>query len=376
MLDTSLNQALHQCVGNQQSLPADCYTSEGFLSIELQACFNAGWLCVGREDEIPDVGDYFTTTLLNQPLLIVRKSPKQVAVHANVCRHRAMPVASGAGNTRRFVCPYHAWTYKLNGSLQAAPLMSDKASLKDCRLPSIRTECWQGFIMVNFNNDAQPLAPQLCDLDAVIGNYQPATMHHIASFTEVWDCNWKSLTENFMDAYHLSVVHPQSLRPLTPTHLCDTLAQGPAFTSYIANYASAAPPRECHASTLSDEQTRQSRLFCVYPAMVASVSPDTLVYLSLQPVGTAQVEVKWGISVFEADLPEQQRAQRIAKWQQINHEDHEILRGLQAGLRSSFYASGTLAPAQLEGCISDFHRYLMHSIDEYSSKAASDHESQ
>ncbi len=348
-----------QCLGKNQALPSVCYTDNELHALELERVFRQGWLCLGRADEVPQVGDYFTYKLLDEPLLVVRSSAQTVSVYANVCRHRAMPVAQGSGNAERFTCPYHAWTYDLQGALKAAPLMKNKASLKKCGLPVVRSECWNGFIFVTLSDTVAPLADSLAGLASVTSNYQMQHMHHIANFIEVWDCNWKSLTENFMDGYHLSVVHPQSLRPLTPTNLCDTLSSGDAYTSYIANYAKAAPARNSYAATLTDAEKRQSRLFCVYPAMVASVSPDTLVYLSLQPVGVSQVQVKWGISVFEDNLSAEEQQQRIEKWREINHEDHEILKGLQSGLRSSFYEGGVLAPENLEGCVSDFHDYLI-----------------
>lgn len=362
MLSTTLDDIRSNCFGKNHSLPAQCYTDERFLALEKDMLFTDGWLCAGRADEVPEVGDYFTITIMGEPLLVVRTEKKTVSVHANVCRHRGMPVATGAGNTQRFVCPYHAWTYQLDGKLKSAPLMRNKATLKDCQLPSVRSECWRGFIFVCFDDTTTSINESLKSLDAVIGNYQMENMHHIASFHEVWDCNWKSLTENFMDAYHLSVVHPGSLRPLTPTNLCEPLAHGEGFTSYIANYARAAPARECHAKTLTDAETRQSRLFCIYPAMIASVSPDTVAYYFLQPCGVDKVQIKWGIAVFEEDLSHEERAARIEKWQQINREDHRVLRELQAGLRSSFYHGGSLAPARLEGCVRHFHDNLIEAL--------------
>ncbi len=352
-----------QCLGKNQSLPSVCYTDNELHALELERVFRRGWLCLGRADEIPGTGDYFTYQLLSEPLLIVRSDPETVTVYANVCRHRAMPVARGSGNADRFVCPYHAWTYDLAGQLKSAPLMPKKAQLKKCGLPVVRSECWGGFIFATFNDHAEPLNVSLSGLETVTGNYQMGNMHHIATFEEVWECNWKSLTENFMDGYHLSVVHPESLRPLTPTNLCDTLANGDAYTSYVANYSRAAPARKNHAPTLSESEKRQSRLFCIYPALVASVSPDTLVYLSLQPAGVSQVQVRWGISVYEDNLTTSEKQQRIEKWQQINFEDHEILKGLQNGLRSSFYEGGVLAPENLEGCVSQFHDYLIRMLN-------------
>lgn len=352
--DIKKNCYLQNC-----SLPSGCYTDSKFLALEEQKVFRAGWVCLGRSDEIPNVGDYFATSILNEPLVVVRSTADQINVFANVCQHRSMPVASGQGNTSKFVCPYHAWTYSLDGSLRSAPLIEEKSSLKNCSLPVVKSECWGGFIFATLNKKAANLGKQLVGLQSDIGNYQPEKMNHIQSFQETWDCNWKSLVENFMDGYHLSVVHPKTLRPLTPTNLCEAMSSSAAYTGYIANYARAAPVRKNHSDLLTDVEKRQSRLFCIYPSMVASVSPDTMVYLSMQPEGTDKVRVKWGISCFEEKLSVRQKNARIKKWQEINHEDHQILQELQRGLKSSFSKGGQLAPANLEGAVKNFHDYLI-----------------
>lgn len=351
----------HQCYGKNVSLPSACYTSAKFLAREEKKILRRGWHCLGRENEIPNRGDFFTASLLNESVIVARHTDAEVAVFSNVCRHRAMPVASGTGNTMLFRCPYHSWTYELDGRLRSAPLM-DKEALADCRLPTIRSESWCGFIFATLDPNASALVESMAELHEFVGNYEPEAMHHVDSFSEVWNCNWKSLVENFMDGYHLSVVHPESLRPLTPTNLCRHSIQGENFTSYIANYAAAAPSRSSHSPKLSDDEKRQSKLFCVFPSLVVSVSPDTLVYLALQPDGTDRVWVKWGISSYESGLSAKEKSERVRKWQTINHEDHEILKNLHRGHQSNLYHGGVLGPADLEGTVSHFHDYLIRML--------------
>jgi len=351
-----------QCLGKNQSLPSSCYTDPEFLALEEKKVLKGGWVCLGRVDEVPNVGDYFATQILSEPLVVVRSATDIINVFANVCQHRAMKVAQGNGNTQKFVCPYHAWSYALDGSLRSAPLIEKKSLPRDCGLPKVKSECWGGFVFATLNSRPAALSKRLSGLYGDIGQYQPEHMHHLQSFQETWDCNWKSLVENFLDGYHLSVVHPRTLRPLTPTKLCTTMSKSTTYTGYIANYAKAAPQRKNHSPLLNASEQRQSRLFCIYPSMVASVSPDTLVYLSLQPQGTDRVQVKWGISSYEANLSTREKNARIKKWQAINHEDHGILQELHQGLKSSFYRGGVLAPANLEGAVSDFHDYLINRL--------------
>lgn len=349
-------------------LPSACYTSKKFLRLEKEKLLLHAWHCLGRVDEIPEPGDFFTIDLTAEPLLVVRDTGSSVTVLSNVCRHRGMPVATGAGNTRRFRCPYHAWTYELDGQLRSAPLVPKERLDKNCRLPRLKSQLWQGFIFTSLDadavwpddQDAQTLRP----LEQHLANYHMQSMHHAVSFIETWNCNWKSLIENFMDGYHLSVVHPQTLHHLTPTGLCKKVTgTTAAFTAYTANYAGTAPERRNHHPSLTAKQVRQSQLFCVFPSLLASVSADTLVYLALYPVSENQVSVKWGVATYESELPAAEFNARVDKWKQINHEDHEILQRLQAGLKSKHSMAGPLASDDFEGTLHDFHRYLLHKLE-------------
>ena len=131
-------------------LPPRCYTDEHFLDLEVEKLLRTEWHCIGREDEIPHVGDYFTMDVLTEPLLVVRKSETEIAVLSNVCRHRGMLVASGEGNAKRFRCPYHAWTYELDGKLRNAPLVPKNQLVKDCGLPVLNSRCWQGLYLFHW----------------------------------------------------------------------------------------------------------------------------------------------------------------------------------------------------------------------------------
>ena len=210
----SLPEAEAQC------LPGWFYTDPRYFDFEVKTFLSSEWHCLGRADEIPEPGDYFTTQLFDEPLLVVRGEDGQVRVLSNLCRHRGMPIAEGSGSTRRFVCSYNAWSYARNGELINAPRMRDKGVTTDnCSLPKFRSEFWNGFIYVNLNDNAAPLSPRLEQLEALLGNYETDRMRHVATFEEDWHTNWKCLVENFMEAYHLSVVHPETLHPYTPTGL-------------------------------------------------------------------------------------------------------------------------------------------------------------
>ena len=336
-------------------LSASHYTSSTVYAREQQFLFARGWVALCREDELSEPGGFVATQLFDEPVVVVRGKDHRVRVLSNVCRHRGMLLAEGTGCVSRLQCPYHAWTYGLDGKLLGAPLMRDQVAKRNCDLPEFGVWCWGGFVFANADRKVRP--PRMTVLDQQIGRYGFEHFHLIDVFEEEWPCNWKCLVENFMDAYHLSVVHPGTLRPLTPSHLSRKSVSGKAFTSYIANYTETAPLRRNHAAELSDAERRQSQLFCVYPFLIASVSADTLAFLMLQPNGVDSVRVRWGLSSFEARLSRGAARTRVKKWQAINQEDHAVLARLQHGLRSRVYRPGPLAPPDLEGSVADFHRW-------------------
>lgn len=198
-------------VGHAVTLPPYCYTSDEFLAFEKQAVFSHDWLCLGRQEEIPTAGDYFTVRVVDEPLLVVRQEDGGIRVMSNVCRHRACLVAEGAGNCgRSFRCPYHWWVYAPDGRLIGAPEMNKTPnfSMRDVELPQLQVEVWKGFVFANFDHDAPALTPQLKRLDELLENYGIESMHTTpANVLNGVPCNWKVMVENFIESYHSSRLH-------------------------------------------------------------------------------------------------------------------------------------------------------------------------
>ena len=342
-----------------KTLPGWFYTAHEQFQTECETVMEHGWHCLGRADEIPNPGDFLTAHVLSEPLILVRDKDGGIKALSNICRHRAMPLVQGSGSTKRFLCPYHAWSYRLDGSLLRAPHMENAGfDPKSCRLPEFQCCEWGGFIYVSLSTDPKPLEHELGDLDTLIRAYEPEKYEIVHSEEEVWHCNWKCLVENFMEGYHLSVVHPKTLRGYTPTELARKSASGSAFTSYIAYYPDDIPPRGTGAPGLSSEQRHASTLFSVFPTQVASISANLLVSLSLRPLDAERVNVRWTMSIYPGDRDDDLIQQRIALWREVNREDREKLELLQKGLKSRHAAAGPLAGPDLEGTIRDFHLFL------------------
>ena len=193
-------------------LPRECYTSAAFFDFEREAVFARNWLCVGRSDQLPETGDRLSATTAGEPLIVARDRAGAIRAMSAVCQHRGHVIdCTEAGPDGLLRCPLHYWTYDFDGRLVGTPHMGDAlARLRDTvRLPPVRVELWHGFIFVNLDPAAPPLAPSLAKLELFWCGYEEAdlvTVPPVAAKTPLpW--NWKLQLENFTDAYHPEFVH-------------------------------------------------------------------------------------------------------------------------------------------------------------------------
>lgn len=358
-LRTTLQELAALPADRPMGMPGGFYTSEQQFEWEKSTVLRLGWHCLGRTDEIPEPGDFFTEQLLDEPLIVVRGDDAQIRILANVCRHRGMPLAEGRGNVKRFVCSYHAWMYGRDGALLRAARMENAGfNAKNCRLHGHNVQIWQGFIYCNLDAKALPFGTESAPLDAMLAPYQPQEFRVVHTAEENWHTNWKCLVENFMEGYHLSVVHPQTLHGYTPTGLAKKSVSGPGFTSYCANYPGDIPSRGLGAAGLSDTERQRSSLFARFPTQVASQAASLLVSISIFPLSAGLIRVKWTMSTYGEDLDDGTIQARIKLWEEVNREDREKLERMQLALKSQHAQTGPLAGDDYEGTIRDFQIWL------------------
>jgi phenylpropionate dioxygenase-like ring-hydroxylating dioxygenase large terminal subunit len=210
-------------VNEAEMLPPACYTDPGFFEFEKDAIFAREWLCVGRQEWVESPGDYFTATHMGEPIVVVRGRDDVIRAMSTVCQHRAMLVAEGRGNTRAFLCPYHHWGYGLDGRLLSAPAMEracdfDKTSI---RLPNFKVEIWLGFVFINLDPEAPPLAPRLQQVAEALHNYDLRNADASPDFEETtFPWNWKVMFENNNDGYHANRLHAGPVHDIAPSELC------------------------------------------------------------------------------------------------------------------------------------------------------------
>ncbi|MEM9773895.1 MAG: aromatic ring-hydroxylating dioxygenase subunit alpha [Chloroflexota bacterium] len=342
-----------------RTMPPSYYTSAEFLALEEEYIFRREWVCIGHTGEIPNPGDYYVTELVGESLIVTRDRDGEVRTLSNVCRHRGNLLVEGSGNSRKLVCSYHAWVYGLDGGLQHAPLMRNVSGFDkaDCSLPSFATEVWQGFIYVNLDGNAEPLAPKLEKLMPIIKNYRMGERNFVYGEETIWGCNWKCLAENFMEGYHLTPTHVTTLHPITPTSLCVKMPHDDYFTGYWAKYDPSYPERLPYPEGLTKEETRQSPMFAINPNHVIGLATNACVYMCLRPHGPDQVAIRWGV-ISTAEPDDQSAIDYVELCHEFNAEDKEKLETLQKGLKSRYLKTGYLAPADFEGTIWDMYQFM------------------
>ena len=342
------------------SLPGRFYTDPEWLRVEREELFARDWVCVGRVEEIASPGDYFTFDHVGEPVLVVHGRDGVIRALANVCRHRGTAVASGSGNVKKFMCPYHHWAYDTQGQLLNAPHMDaqEQFDRKRCSLPQLASETWRGFIFVSLSDGPGDLRAELEPLDRVIGNYhlEDMTTRYLAD--EVWPTNWKCLLENFMEGYHLTPLHRETLHKVNPSRLCSHLPPGPRHFGYRVGFTARVPQERIGHPDLSDDEFDHCIMFAVPPGLTVGVGSDYCSFLCLRPEATDSVRVKMGLFFYGDHWSQAEVDAAVALFRETMDEDKQVLLQLQLGLQSRFHAPGPLAGPELEGTIWDFYQYL------------------
>jgi phenylpropionate dioxygenase-like ring-hydroxylating dioxygenase large terminal subunit len=347
-----------------RAMPKSVYTSPEFAAQELTHIFARDWLCAGRADALPNHGDYLTMTISGEPIIVLRDREGQLRAMSNVCRHRMSTLLEGRGNTRSIICPYHAWTYNLDGTLRGAPAMTLNESFcrSDIALPTVRCEQWLGWIMVTLNPDAPPPAERLSGVSDLVGKFHME--NYVEAFREEfrWNTNWKVLAENFMESYHLPVCHEGTIGGHVDL-LKMTCPEGlPAFNYHYIIKNDALDLTLAHPTNtvLQGDERRTTWLISVYPSLMITLSPGYFWYLCLTPDGPGHVNVLYGGGLapeFVADPKAQEHFTRLkALLDEVNMEDKGCVERVYRGLCADLSAPGPLS--HLERPNYDFARYI------------------
>lgn len=335
------------------------YLEPAVLRDENRTVFGRTWQLAGRADQVRDAGQFFTATIGDEPVLVVRGADGVLRAMSNVCRHRAGPVATGEGKRPVLQCGYHGWTYSLDGRLARTPEFEgvqnfDRAS---CALPPFRVDVWNELVFVNLDPVAETLAAFLGDLT------QEMPPHDYSGFQlakrKVWelDCNWKVYVDNYLEGYHIPIVHPGLFRELDyPNYRTVTKRM------YSIQLAPTRKPERIRTANGDDRVS----YFWIFPNLMLNVYPDNFSTNLIIPIGHGRTATIFDWYFKDPEASKVEIDETVVFSDEIQLEDITICEAVQRGLRSSTYDTGRFSP-QRENGVHHFHRLY----EEYLASASS-----
>jgi phenylpropionate dioxygenase-like ring-hydroxylating dioxygenase large terminal subunit len=310
-----------------------------------------------------------TCELAGQPIIVLRNKDSILRANSNVCRHRMSTLLHGRGNARTIVCPYHAWTYNIDGSLRGAPAMNgNKAFCKDnYSLPNIICEDWLGWVFITLNLDAQPVAEELSEVADLVAGYDMTNYTETFFEEHLWDTNWKVLAENFMESYHLPVCHAGTIGGLSKLDemICPPGRKAFNYHTILKEESLRIAMAHPNNDRLHGDQRRTTFLLAIYPSLLITLTPGYFCYLSLHPKGPGQVQISFGGGMSDDYKDDAEAQQNLIDLKtlldDVNIEDRGCTEKVYRGLSADGATPGHLS--HLERPNFDFAQYLMSRMD-------------
>lgn len=365
-----------------RGLPNVAYTEPRWLDLERTTVFWSNWLFVAAAAELSEPGSLLPVEFAGMPLLLVRDGEGMVRGYHNVCRHRGAVLVDAPCTRSSIVCPYHRWSYGLDGSLRnrphyLGPDLHDRVDGRggpDVDLVPVRTATWNGCVFVNPSGDAPGLDQWLKPVTDRILQYDLSVLRWVGKLTFEVAANWKLVYENYMEGYHVFSLHPRLLRhaPMKVRWSGEWRDRG-FYNDYVApaltqGRGGALP----HFPGLDDVDSRRGLWFLRFPQFAAEVFADQLSILATRPVAPDRTieEIHLFVVGDEAATDpsfSELRAELTEMWRELNGEDVEVLERLQRGRGSPAHDGGRFSPAW-EGPTHEFARILLQEMTGQESK--------
>ncbi len=352
-MDYSMDYSFDERVAYARTLPAAWYFDPAILEKEKETIFSQTWQLAGRTDQVQSPGDYFTTTIGDEPLIVARGADEKLRAFSNVCRHRAGPVARDCGNRKVFQCGYHGWTYLLDGRLSGTPEFDGVACFEreEYRLPQFKVETWAGLVFVNLDRACAPLADTLEDLPSRIAHHDLSRMRPAARKDWFVDCNWKVYVDNYLEGYHIPIVHPSLNRELDYSRY-----RTETRTLYSIQHSPIKKSKAARLLADGDAATYEAQYFWIFPNLMLNVYPDnysTNLIVPLGPERTLTIFEWFFLDPEKNDVRESIR-RTVEFSDEIQLEDIAICEAVQRGLRSRTYTNGRYSVKRENG-VHHFH---------------------
>ncbi|MET0478107.1 MAG: aromatic ring-hydroxylating dioxygenase subunit alpha [Actinomycetota bacterium] len=344
--------------GQSRMLPRDAYVSPRVFAFEQERFFAGSWTCVGREGDLEGTGAQRAVKVGRAGVLLARGTDGKVRAFANTCRHRGHELLGiGEATSRRTVlCPYHAWTYDLDGTLRVAPGFREHTDFRpgEHGLVELPLESWHGFLFVNGSGDAPPFAEHVGALDDLVAPYRPERLVPLVSHAYDLDCNWKVILENYHECYHCPLIHPE-LCQVSPPASGDNFELDGAWVGGTMDLKD-------HAATMSldghsdgvpipgldGERLRTVAYLGLFPNLLLSLHPDYVMTHLVEPLAANRSHVicTWYFPPEATDQPGFDPGYAVDFWDTTNRQDWSACESVQRGMTSPHFQPGPLAPAE------------------------------
>jgi choline monooxygenase len=344
-----------------RTLPYDWYVDPAVLRLEQERVFRRFWQYAGRADQAADTGAYFTTRAGDVPVVVARGRDGELRGFVNVCRHRGSVVCEGEGRRETLQCPYHAWTYDLDGSLRTAPRseLEEHFDRETLGLRPVSVAGWGPFVFVNPDADAAPLAETLGDLPELVAaagiDVDALAFHHRAH--SAVDANWKVCCENFLECYHCQVAHPGFSKVVDVSRDAYVLDESRWFSSQFG------PVRERPRGDFDPAgDVPRGQFHFLFPNVAINVMPGrpNLSIGPVRPAGPERTE-RFLDYFFRPEEDETWIADLLEFDDQVGREDAVLVERVQRGLRSGMLDGGRLM-TDSERLIAHFGRLLVEQL--------------
>ena len=340
------------------TLPGRYYTSEEIFRAEVEQIFSRHWLCIGRAEQIPHPGDYMLVQIVDENLLVVRDRRGSIRAFFNVCRHRGSRLCTQERGrfSETIQCPYHAWTYSLDGRLIAARQMQDVAGFDLADYPLYRAALaeWEGFLFLNLAPDPEPFEQFFAPLIDKFPAWQMPALRVGQRIEYDVQANWKLIVENYSECYHCPLIHPALTQLTPPTSGRNDLTSGPFLGGYMTlNHPggsmtttgrTARPP----LGTVAGADLGRVYYYSIFPNLLLSLHPDYVMAHVLWPQSARRTRIvcEW---LFDPDTiaqPGFDPSDAVEFWDLTNRQDWQACELAQLGLSSRAYTPGPYAHAE------------------------------
>ena len=340
-----------------KTLPQRYFISAEIFHQEQERIFAAQWLCAGHQNDISKPGEYFLRDAAGESLVILRDQTKQVRAFYNVCRHRGTRLCEEQRGCfhETLQCPYHAWTYALDGRLVGAPHMDKVEGFDkvDYSLHAVNLALWEGFIFVNMAKAAVPLERVFAPL---AGKFKQWNLPELRSARRIeYDvrANWKLIFENYSECYHCPLVHP-ALSKLTPYDSAENdLSEGPFLGGFMPITKGQSLTMSGNAcalplGTFAGEDEHRVFYYSIFPNMLLSMHPDYVMVHQIWPQSPERslIFCDWFFHPRAFDYPKFHPEDAIEFWDMTNRQDWHVCELSQQGIASRAYRPGPYSPRE------------------------------